>query len=359
MTAATTAATTAAMTPAMTSASSLEPGSAIPSATTSPGSRRRVLAALGLLPAASLVAHGQPAPAWPTRTVRIVVPSAAGSPWDPQARLLAERLATVYGQPFIVENRSGATGMIGMDVVAKATDGHTLGMMFMPHTLIPSLFDKVPYDTVRDLQPVTQVEWTYNVLVVHPDVPVRSLRELVEHVRARPGKLTFVSGGNGSPAHVVGEYFKQQTGTFAVHVPYRGPVAALQDLVGGRAEFMFATAGSAIPLIRAGRIRALAVTSPQRVDALPDVPTAAEAGYPAFTLGSWAGLVASNSVPAAALPRLATEVGKVLAEPAQVERFRANGVLLAPGTPEDFGRLIREELAKWAPIVKKAKITVD
>ena len=324
-----------------------------------PTRRRRVLSHLAALPWLPGAARAQQPPAWPTRTVRLIVPSAAGSPWDPLARLLAERLGAAFGQPFIVENRSGATGMIGLDTVAKATDGHTLGLMFMPHTLLPALFEKVPYDTVRDLQPVTQTEQTYNVLVAHPDVPARTPAELVALARRSPGKLTYASGGNGSGAHVLGEYFKQQTGIFAVHVPYRGPVAALQDLVGARADYMFATAGSAIPLVRSGRIRALAVTSPARVDALPEVPTVAETGFPKLEFTAWAGIIASNSVPAVAIPRLAAEIGKVLVEPAQVERFRAGGVLLTPSSPEAFGRMIRDDIAKWGPIIRAAKIKPD
>jgi tripartite-type tricarboxylate transporter receptor subunit TctC len=319
--------------------------------------RRRLMKALAALPALGApLARAQPAPAWPSRTVRVVVPSAAGSPWDPTARLLAERLAPVFGQAFVVENRSGATGMIGMDHVVKATDGHTLGVMFMPHVMIPALFDKVPYDVLRDPVPVAQTQWTYNVLVVHPSLPVRDMAELVAHARRSPGRLTLLSGGNGSPAHVMGEYFKQLTGTFMVHVPYRGPVAALQDLVGGQADLMFASAGAAIPLLRAQRLRALAVTSPQRLEALPEVPTFAEAGFPTFDVRDWAGIVASPSVPASALPRLNAEIRRALAEPGTAERFRAQGVYLETGTPEAFGALIRAESDKWTKVIRSARI---
>jgi tripartite-type tricarboxylate transporter receptor subunit TctC len=313
--------------------------------------------ALAALPAlGTSLARAQPAPAWPSRTVRIIVPSAAGSPWDPTARLLAERLAPAFGQAFIVENKSGATGMIGMDQVVKATDGHTLGVMFMPHVMIPSLFDKVPYDALRDPVPVAQTQWTYNVLVVHPSLPVRDMTELVAHARRSPGRLTLLSGGNGSPAHVMGEYFKQLTGTFMVHVPYRGPVAALQDLVAGQADLMFASAGAAIPLLRANRLRALAVTSSQRLEALPEVPTFAEAGFPKFDVRDWAGIVASPSVPASALPRLNAEIRRALAEPGTAERFRALGIYLETGTPESFGALIRAESAKWTQVIRSARI---
>jgi len=320
--------------------------------------RRRLLATLGALPLAPRHTFAQ-APTWPTRTVRIIVPSAAGSPWDPSARLLAERLAPVFGQPFIVENRSGATGMIGMEQLVKSNDGHTLGVMFLPHTLIPSLFEKLPYDVLRDPVPVTQTQWTYNVLVVHPSVPARDMAELVAHARRSPGRLTLLSGGNGSPAHVMGEAFKQLTGTFMVHVPYRGPVAALQDLVGGQADLMFASAAPAIPLVKAGRLRAIAVTAPSRLDALPEVPTFVEAGFPGFDVRDWAGIVASPSVPREAISRLNAEIGRILGEPGMAARFSQSGIVLQTGSPEAFGALIRGETLKWAKVIRNAGIKVD
>ncbi|HYP69417.1 MAG TPA: tripartite tricarboxylate transporter substrate-binding protein, partial [Variovorax sp.] len=161
--------------------------------------------------------------AWPSKPVRLIVPSAAGSPWDPMARHIAERLAQKFGQPFVVDNRSGATGLIGMDQLAKTTDGHALAVMFMPHTLLPALQPKMPYDTLGDLVPIGQTQWTYNALVTRPDLGVNSMQELVQLAQKNPGKLSFSSGGNGSPAHVMGEYFKQLTGTSILHVPYRGP----------------------------------------------------------------------------------------------------------------------------------------
>lgn len=190
--------------------------------------RRHFLATLGAL---ALGVHTvfASAKSWPTQTVRIVAPSAPGSPWDPLTRLLAERLGQRFGQTFIVENKSGAIGTLGMDQAAKATNGHTLGVIFMPHVLTPSLFKKMPYDILHDVVPVTQTQWSYNVLVVNASLPATSMMELVTLAKAKPGKRTLASGGNGSPAHVMGEYFKQASGTYMVHVPYRGPVLALQD----------------------------------------------------------------------------------------------------------------------------------
>lgn len=320
--------------------------------------RRRFLTALGALSLAPLSTLAQGA-AWPTRPVRIIVPSAPGGPWDPLTRLLAERLAPVYGQPFIVDSRSGATGTLGMDLVAKATDGHTLGVIFMPHVLTPSLFRKMPYDILRDVVPVTQTQWSYNVLVVNPTLPVKTLDELVVYARQRPGKLTLVSGGNGSPAHLMGEYFKQLTGTHIVHVPYRGPVAALQDLIGGQADLMFANTTAAVPHVRSGRLRAIAVAAPQRLPVLAEVPTFTELGQPRFDVRDWAGIVASPSVPTDALPRLGDEIRKVLVEPAVVERFAQMGLYLHGSSPQQLAQLMDGEKQKWAAVIRNAGIQME
>ena len=320
--------------------------------------RRRFLATLGALSLAPLTTLAQGS-TWPMRPVRIVLPSAPGGPWDPLTRLLAERLAAVYGQAFIVDNRSGATGTLGMDAVAKARDGHTLGVIFMPHVLTPSLFKKMPYDILRDVVPVTQTQWSYNVLVVNPALPVKTLGELVAYARQRPGQLTLLSGGNGSPAHVMGEYFKQLTKSYMVHVPYRGPVAALQDLIGGQGDLMFANTTAAVPHIRSGRLRAIAVTSQQRLRALPEVPTFAELGQPRFDVRDWAGIVASPSVPVDALLRLNSEIRKVLVESAVVERFAQMGLYLHGSSSEELTQLMRSETQKWGEVIRVAGIQVD
>lgn len=326
--------------------------------------RRNFLQATAALGAAPLLANAQQppapqAPAWPTRPVRIIVTSAAGSPWDPMARILAERLASSMGQPFFVENKSGASGMIGMDQVAKTTDGHTLGVMFMPHTVLPSLLPRMPYDTLADLQPVAQTQWTYNVLVVRPDLGVNSLDELLKLARQRPGQLSYASGGNGTPAHLMGEYFKQQSGTFILHVPYRGPVGALQDLIGGRNDMMFASAATAMPHVQAGRLRALAVTSAQPLEAFPGVPTFAQAGWTKFDVRDWAGIVAPRSLPAEAVPRLNAAIIKALGDPALVDRFSKMGIYLHTGSPQQFDQLIRAELPKWRTVVQQAGIQME
>ena len=286
------------------------------------------------------------------------MPSAAGGPWDPIARTLAERLSATLGQPFFVENVSGATGMIGMSRVARSTDGHSLGVMFMPHVLIPSLFKQVTYDLHRDLVPVTQTHWTYNILVVHPDVPARTVDELLALVRKSPGKLSFASGGIGTPAHVMGEFFKQRSNTYIVHIPYRGPAALVQGLVAGQTELGFASAAATIPLVRSGRLRALAVTSPSRLEALPDVPSFAEVGFKDFDVRDWSGIVAPTSLPRAAIEPLSRAIGQVLADGALVDRMRQMGIYVNSQGPQPFAALIRIEFEKWREVIQRANIEV-
>lgn len=321
--------------------------------------RRHFLKAAGALALAGLPGLATAQSAWPSKPVRIIVPSAAGSPWDPMARHLADRLAKAFGQPFVVENKSGATGVIGMDLVAKTADGHTLGVMFMPHTLVPSLFPRMPYDTLKDLVPVSQTQWTYNVLVVRKGLEARDMPGLVALARRNPGKLSYSSGGNGTPAHLMGEYFKQLTGTFILHVPYRGPVAALQDLIGGQSDMMFASVAAATPHIKSGRLRAIAVTSGERLEALPEVPTFAQAGFPKFEVRDWAGIVAPTSIPTDAVARLNAEVVKALSEPGLAQGFAQMGIYLHTGTPQDFGALVRSEIPKWSEVVRKSGIRIE
>ena len=275
------------------------------------------------------------------------------------ARHLADRLAKKFGQPFVVENRSGATGLIGMDQVAKATDGHTLGVMFMPHTLLPALQPRMPYDTLNDLVAVAQTQWTYNVLVTRPSLGVNNMKDLVALARKSPGKLSFSSGGNGTPAHIMGEYFKQLTGTYILHVPYRGPVMALQDLIGGQSDMMFASVAAAVPHVQSGRLRALAVTATQSLDALPGVPSFAAEGFANFDVRDWAGIVAPKSFPGDMVAPLNTAIVEAFAEPGVTERFARMGTYLHTSTPKAFEQLIKSELPKWSDVVRRAGIRMD
>ncbi len=321
--------------------------------------RRQFLQKLGAAAMGVCIAPGAQAQAWPSKPVRIVVPSAAGSPWDPLARHIADRLGKVFGQSFYVENRSGGTGLIGMDQVAKSSDAHTLGIMFMPHTVLPALVAKMPYDTLKDLVPIGQTQWTYNVLVVRSSMDVRDMGDLMALARKSPGKLVYSSGGTGSPANLMGEYFKQLTGTFILHVPYRGPVAALQDLVGEQSDMMFASLASALPHIKSGRLRPIAVTSADRLEVLPDTPTFAQAGYPQFDVRDWAGLVGPASLPAGVVERLNAEVAKALAEPGLAQRFAQMGVYLQTSTSAAFGDWVRKEIPKWGEVVRRANIKME
>jgi tripartite-type tricarboxylate transporter receptor subunit TctC len=325
-------------------------------------SRRGLLQGLGAMTLAPTLARQSAfaqASAWPMRPVRIIVPSAAGSPWDPIARHLADRLSRAFGQTFIVENRSGGTGLIGMDLVAKSSDAHTLGVMFLPHTVLPSLMAKMPYDTLKDLVPISQTQWTYNVLVVRSSMPVRDMNDLLTLARKSPGKLVYSSGGSGTPAHLMGEYFKQLSGTFILHVPYRGPVAALQDLVGEQTDMMFASLASALPHIRSGRLRPIAVTSAQRLEVLPETPTFSQAGFAQFDVRDWAGLGGPSSLPAEAVERLNSEVVKALAEPEVVQRFAQMGVYLQSSSASALGQWIRQEIPKWGEVVKRSNIKME
>lgn len=301
--------------------------------------------------------HAQSA-AWPQRPVRVIIPSAPGSPWDPLVRLIAERLSKDFGQPFVVENRTGATGTIGMDAVAKAADGYTLGLIFMPHVLTPSLFPKMSYDILNDVVPVTQIQWTYNALVVSPSLNVSTVSELVDLVRKNPGKYVYASGGNGTPAHILGENFSRFTGGDLMHVPYRGPVLALQDMVGGQSHISFASAAATVPHVQAGRLRVLAVSSDEPLSMLPGVPTLAQAGYPEFASREWAGIVMTKGAAPEVPQLLAEKIQAVLQDPEVVETMAQQGSYLYGAGPEALGKLMQNELIKWRELIQKLDITL-
>ncbi|WP_162592143.1 tripartite tricarboxylate transporter substrate binding protein [Variovorax sp. PBL-E5] len=321
--------------------------------------RRQLLGALGAAPLAAAV------PAWaqgyPARPIRIVVPLPPGSPPDVLARLVAERLQQAWKQPVIVDNRPGATGMIGMDVVAKAApDGYTVGVMFLTHAVLPALFGKVPYDTAADFAPIANLVWLYNALVVAPTVPARSAKELVELARAEPGKLTYASGGNGSPAHLLGESFRQLTQVDMLHVPFKGPAEAVQALLGGYVTTMFATTSAAVPMVRTGKLRALAVTSPNRLAALPSVPTMAESGVAGFDLREWEGLVAPADTPRDIILQWNQELARIMALPELREKLSEYGMEAAPAnSPDQFATLVRSELQRWTRFVKTSGLKAD
>jgi len=324
--------------------------------------RRRTLGALAAVAAGAALAHGSPrAQEFPTKPIRMVCPLPPGSPSDVLARALAERVSAAWGQPVVVDNRPGATGAIGLDAVAKAApDGHTVGILFMTHTVLPSLFGKLPYDTERDVLPITNLVWLYNALAVPAASPVRSVQDLVRTARERPGRLNYASGGNGSPAHLVAEFFKQRADLRIVHVPFRGPADAVQALMGEQVDLMFATTSAAVPQIRAGRLRPLAVTSPQRLAALPDVPTMAEAGVPGWDVREWQGVAAPAGTPPAIVARWNAELARAMTDPGVRERLSALGMeVAAPNPPQAFAALVKGELGRWSGMVKALGLRVD
>ena len=313
--------------------------------------------------AATVVALGLPAAsaaqdAYPTKPVRIIVPFAAGGVADLLPRVVGERLAQKWGQPVVIENKVGAAGNIGMAEGARAEpDGYTLLLAPTGNlTVNPKLFPKLPFDTHRDLTPVTLLAQSPNVLVVHPSVPARTFRELVAHARANPGKLNFASPGEGSGAHLAGELLNIEAGIRATHVPYKGMAPAVNDLLGGNVQMMFAGVSSALQHVRSGKLVALAMASPKRNPQLPEVPTVAESGLPGFDVTSWYGIVVRSGTP----PAVVQKIQRDMAEALQAEDVRAKlaGLGLEPvgNTPDEFAALIKAETQKWGDIVRKAGI---
>jgi len=319
---------------------------------------------LGALLAASLVsspAQAQ-AQAYPSRPITIVVGFTAGGTTDIIARAIGERLTQAWGQPVIIENKPGASGNIGADLVAKARpDGYTLLMGSVgPLAVNASLYKKMPYDNLKDLAPITLVADVPNMLVVNPrTMPVDSFAEFLALVKANPNKYFFASTGSGTSSHLSGELLKQQAGIDLTHVPYRGAVALNDVLAGDQVQCMFATIPSAINHVRAGKLRALAVTSIKRSPGVPELPTIAESGFPGFDAGSWFGLMGPAGLPAEIAHKVQQEVARALQDPALSEKFIKQGAAPVGSTPEEFGEYIRAETAKWAKIVKASGATVD
>jgi tripartite-type tricarboxylate transporter receptor subunit TctC len=304
--------------------------------------------------------------AWPSKPVRIVVPFAAGGTTDILARALAPELQKVFGQAFIVDNKPGAGGNLGADQVAKsAPDGYTLLMGTVgTHAINPSLYPKMPYDHVKDFVPITLVAGVPNVLVLNPAkaeaLKIASVPDLIRYAKANPGKLNMASSGNGTSIHLAGELFKTMTGTFMVHFPYRGSGPALLDLIGGNMDLMFDNLPSAMPQIKAGKLKALAVTSAERSAAVPELPTVAEAaGLKGYEASSWFGLLAPAGTPADIVTKLQQETAKALATPAMKERLLSQGAIPSGITSAEFSKLIAAETKKWAEVVKASGAKVD
>jgi tripartite-type tricarboxylate transporter receptor subunit TctC len=331
--------------------------------------RRLVLPlVLPLVSATCLLAGPVSAQSWPSKPVRLIVPFTPAGTTDILARAVAPELQKAFGQPFIVENKPGAGGNMGSAEVAKAApDGHTLLMAAVStHAINPALYPKMPYDHIKDFAPITLVASVPNVVVMNPASAqrygVNNMADLVKAARANPGKLNVASSGNGTSIHLSAELFKTMTGTFMLHLPYRGSGPALLDLLAGNMDLMFDNLPSSIAHIRGGKLKALAVTSATRSAALPDLPTVAESGGPdlrGFEASSWFGLLAPAGTPPEIVLRIQQETAKALASPAVRERLLSQGAVPSGNSPAEFARHIAAETAKWAKVVKASGAKVD
>jgi tripartite-type tricarboxylate transporter receptor subunit TctC len=326
------------------------------------GIARRLLAPLVLALAATAAAPGVAAEgAFPDHPARLVVPFPAGGPLDAVGRAIAQKLGEAWGQSVVVENKPGAGGNIGADYVAKSPpDGYTVVMgALSTHAVNPSLYAKMPYDAVKDFAPITLVAVTPNVLVVNPDLPVHSVQELIAYAKANPGKLAFGSGSNGSAGHLAGELLKVDAGIDMIHVPFKGAAPAMQALLANQTQLMFDNLASAMAQVKAGKLRALAVTTAKRSPLVPDLPTMAEAGVPGFDISTWFGLLAPAGTPPAIVAKWNEGVTRILRDPAMRERLAAQGAEAAPTTPQAFAQFIAAEVPKYARIVKASGAKID
>ncbi|MBK7119585.1 MAG: tripartite tricarboxylate transporter substrate binding protein [Comamonadaceae bacterium] len=321
------------------------------------GRRCRLPVALAALLAA---VTAQPA-VYPAKPIRLVVPFTPGGSTDILARAIGQELTRAWGQSVIVDNVPGAGGAIGADKVAKApADGYTLLMGHIGTLAVnPSLYPKLPYNPLKDFAPVAGVARVPNVLVVHPSVPAKDVRELVALAKAKPGQLNYGSGGNGSAANLATEYFKLQTGVSMVHIPYKGTVPAVTDLIGGQIQVLFTGAPAVIGHVKSGQLRALAVSSPKRLDALPDLPTVAESGYKDFEADQWYGVVAPAGTPREVISKLNTQINTALNAPELKARLSSEGAVAMPGTPEAFGQLMAREITRWKPVITSGRVKAD
>jgi len=317
----------------------------------------RIFAAIAL---ASLAGMAQ-AQAWPSKPIKWVVPFAPGGTTDILARTVGEKLAVALGQPVIIENKPGAGGGVGAEFTAKsAPDGYTImGGTISTHAINASLYKSLPYDPVKDFVAITLIARVPNMLVINPSVPAKDVKELIALLKANPGKYSFASSGNGTSQHLSGELFKSMSGTDMQHIPYKGSPPALQDVVGGQVAMTFDNITTALPLAKAGKLRALAVTTAKRSSVAPDVPTLAESGLPGFEVGSWQGVFAPAGTPPEIVKRLNAEIVKALNMPDVREKLSGLGAEIVADSPEEFSALVKAEVAKWADVVKKSGAKVD
>ena len=308
----------------------------------------------------ALLALPAGAQTWPDKPVRIIVPFAAGGPADVYARVMGQKLQEALGQTFIVDDRPGGGAIVGTEAVAKSpADGYTLLMMSNTHTVNESLFRKKSYELMRDFMPVAPVNYSDLVLVVHPSLPVNSLKELLELAKAKPNTLNYASSGPGTPYHMAGELFKAMAGVEIIHVPYKGSAGARTDVMGGQVQMMFDAVTTMAPMVKSGQLKALGTTGTMRSSVLPNVPTVAEAGVPGYEATIWLGIMAPAGTPKAIVDKLNAEINRVINKAEIKDGWARQGATPMNMSPEQFGRYLRDDIEKWAKVVKVSGATVD
>jgi len=318
-----------------------------------------VVAALVAVVAAvqSLPVGAQGAAAFPAKSITIIIPASPGGAIDLVARLTGQKVTEALGKPVVVENKAGATGVIGTEAMARSTpDGHTLALVASSHAINPSMFKKLPYDTVKGFEPVLLTHVVPLMLVVNPQVPAKNVRELIAYGKANPGKLAFASSGPGGAPHMSGELFKSMAGIEMTHVPYKGSTAAHPDLLSGQVTVMFDTVAAIMPHVKSGAVRALAVTTARRSSIAPEVPTIAESGLPGYDTSTWGGLLAPAGTPKDVVAKLNAEFGKALATPDVQKRLADAGIEPGGGSPAHFAEFIQAEMVKWQKVARDAGV---
>ena len=294
---------------------------------------------------------------FPSKPMTIVVPASPGGAIDLAARLIGQRLSQLYGQPVSIDNRTGATGIVGTDLVAKAApDGHTLALVASSHAINPGMYAKLPFDTIKSFAPVAQTHSVPLMLVVAPSLPAKTLPELIAWGKANPGKLSFASSGKGGAPHMSGELFKSMTGIDMLHIPYKGSTLAHPDLISGRTSMMFDTVAAIATQVKSGHVRALAVTTARRTSAFPELPTMQEAGLKGYDTSTWGGLLAPAGTPREVVSKLNADVNRILAEPEVRDKLNAAGIDVATGTPQQFADFIQNEMTRWLKVARDANI---
>ena len=324
------------------------------------GRRGMLRAAAATALASSLPRRAHAADAWPSKPIRFVVPFAPGGSSEIVARSTAAELGKLLGQSVFVDNKPGGAGNVAMAEVARAEDQHTLVLGHIGTLAVnPFIFDKLPYDPIKDFKPISLLAKVPSLYVIHPDVPAKDLKEFVALAKAKPGQLNYGSAGNGSAGHLAFEYLKMVTGIFVVHVPYRGTGPQLTDLLAGRLQAASVGAPAILQFIKAGKLRCIATGSAQRIAQLPDVPTVAEQGFPGFEMTQWYGLLAPSSLPQPALDKLAAAAASAVKQPGATEKLSADAAIAIGGTPAEFAKFIATEQQRWKIVVARAKIKPD